>query len=69
MESSKLEWGGLGFAGELGHLKVEYKSPAHCPCGQYGCLEAHGSGTAPIRGDKEAQAYISAFAKRWMRWG
>lgn len=38
--------GADGFAGELGHLKVEYDHPIHCPCGQDGCLEAHGSGTA-----------------------
>lgn len=38
--------GADGFAGELGHLKVEYDHPAQCPCGQEGCLEAHGSGTA-----------------------
>lgn len=38
--------GADGFAGELGHLKVEYDQPAQCPCGQEGCLEAHGSGTA-----------------------
>ena len=35
-----------GFAGEFGHLKVEYHNPSLCPCGEQGCLEAHGSGTA-----------------------
>lgn len=38
--------GAHGFAGEFGHLKVEYDDPALCPCGDHGCLEAHGSGTA-----------------------
>ena len=38
--------GADGFAGELGHLKVEYNHPVRCPCGQDGCLEAQGSGTA-----------------------
>ena len=33
-------------AGEFGHLKVEFDSPRKCSCGQYGCLEAHSSGTA-----------------------
>ena len=33
-------------AGEFGHLKVEFESPRKCSCGQYGCLEAHSSGTA-----------------------
>lgn len=47
--------GADGFAGELGHLKVEYDHPALCPCGQWGCLEAHGSGTALNRLTKERQ--------------
>ena len=38
--------GAHGYAGEFGHLKVEYESPNACPCGEQGCLEAHGSGTA-----------------------
>lgn len=46
VSGGKLIRGAEGFAGELGHLKVEYDHPVLCPCGQYGCLEAHGSGTA-----------------------
>lgn len=42
----KLLRGAHGYAGEFGHIKVEYASPRLCPCGEYGCLEAHGSGTA-----------------------
>lgn len=38
--------GAHGFAGEFGHIKVEYEHPRRCPCGDLGCLEAHGSGTA-----------------------
>lgn len=38
--------GSHGYAGEFGHVKVEYENPRICPCGQKGCLEAHGSGTA-----------------------
>lgn len=49
VENAELLRGAHGFAGELGHLKVEYAHPELCPCGQYGCLEAHGSGTALIR--------------------
>ena len=45
----KLVRGAHGYAGEFGHLKVEYDAPAHCPCGENGCLEAHGSGTALSR--------------------
>jgi glucokinase len=33
-------------AGEIGHTKVEYNNPRKCSCGQYGCAEAHASGTA-----------------------
>lgn len=59
---SKLLRGMDGFAGELGHLKVEYADPYPCPCGQLGCLEAHGSGTALNRLVAERQAADPAFA-------
>jgi len=42
----KLIRGAHGYAGEFGHIKVEYDNPNTCPCGESGCLEAHGSGTA-----------------------
>ncbi len=42
----KLIRGARGNAGEFGHLKVEYEHPRRCPCGERGCLEAQGSGTA-----------------------
>ncbi len=42
----KLIRGAHGYAGEFGHIKVEYANPRACPCGEFGCLEAHGSGTA-----------------------
>ena len=50
-----------GFAGEFGHLKVEYDEPNLCPCGDKGCLEAHGSGTALNRLINEKAATDSAF--------
>lgn len=60
--------GAQGFAGELGHLKVEYEAPATCPCGQKGCLEAHGSGTALRReietAVREDTGFANAFAER-----
>lgn len=59
----KLVRGGRGFAGELGHLKVEYEHPALCPCGQYGCLEAHGSGTAQNRETRRRADESPEFAK------
>lgn len=63
VSDSRLIRGGDGFAGELGHLKVEYEHPEHCPCGQYGCLETHGSGTALIRETKKHAEESPAFAK------
>lgn len=63
VEEGKLVRGGHGFAGELGHLKVEYENPLYCPCGQYGCLEAHGSGTALIRETKTRVKNSRVFAE------
>ena len=45
----KLVYGFNSCAGEIGHVKVEYENPAQCSCGQWGCAEAHGSGTAITR--------------------
>ena len=45
----KLVYGANSCAGEIGHVKVEYVHPAQCSCGQWGCAEAHGSGTAITR--------------------
>lgn len=69
VEGTKLVRGGHGFAGELGHLKVEYENPSHCPCGQYGCLEAHGSGTALIRETKKRTEDSPGFAKALEKMG
>lgn len=57
----KLLRGAHGYAGEFGHLKVEYESPEACPCGQKGCLEAHGSGTAIGRDVRKRMAIDEAF--------
>lgn len=38
--------GANNLAGELGHVKVAFGGARRCSCGQYGCLEAHASGTA-----------------------
>jgi glucokinase len=45
----KLVYGSNSCAGEIGHVKVEYEHPSQCSCGQWGCAEAHGSGTAITR--------------------
>ncbi|MBK5245634.1 MAG: ROK family protein [Peptostreptococcaceae bacterium] len=49
--------GNQSCAGEFGHLKVEFESPRKCSCGQYGCLEAHSSGTAIKEQFEEALLY------------
>ena len=45
----QLIYGYNSCAGEIGHVKVEFEHPARCSCGQWGCAEAHGSGTAITR--------------------
>jgi glucokinase len=45
----ELVYGYNSCAGEIGHVKVEFEHPAQCSCGQWGCAEAHGSGTAITR--------------------
>lgn len=44
---------GLGFAGEIGHMNVDPNGP-RCACGLRGCLEAHASAGALVRGVNEA---------------
>jgi glucokinase len=40
--------GASGFAGELGHVPIQY-SGAMCSCGNSGCFEAYGSTSALVR--------------------
>jgi len=44
--NKQLYEGEYGIAGEIGHVTVEWENPRRCSCGQWGCLEAHASGTA-----------------------
>ncbi|MEN9606257.1 MAG: hypothetical protein RL605_85 [Actinomycetota bacterium] len=44
--------GGFGIAGELGHIRV-VPDGRLCGCGQHGCLESYGSGTALLRAARE----------------
>lgn len=60
---SKLVRGAQGFAGELGHLKVEYDHPVQCSCGQFGCMEAQASGTALNRMVREHAQKSEEFAR------
>lgn len=44
----KLIRGGFGIGGELGHIRL-IKGGRQCGCGQRGCLEQYGSGTAFLK--------------------
>ena len=46
ISEGKILHGYLGLAGELGHITVDANSSHVCACGNRGCIEAHGSGTA-----------------------
>jgi glucokinase len=47
--------GGFGIAGELGHVRLVPEGRL-CGCGQKGCLEQYGSGTALLRAAKDLVA-------------
>ncbi len=49
---SRLLRGGFGIAAELGHMRV-VPGGRLCGCGQNGCLESYGSGTALLKSAKE----------------
>lgn len=49
---SRMLRGGFGIAGELGHLRV-VPDGRPCGCGQHGCLESYGSGSALLRSARE----------------
>lgn len=55
--------GGFGIGAELGHMNFIPKGKL-CGCGQHGCLEQYGSGTALLNSAKELVASGSAEAKR-----
>lgn len=48
VSNSQLQRGKFGFAGELGHVRV-VPNGLLCGCGQHGCIEQYGSGTALLR--------------------
>ena len=61
--------GANGVSGELGHVKVEYEHPLPCPCGQYGCCEAHASGAAIGRRVRQLTQEDSAYAELFKQKG
>jgi glucokinase len=55
--------GGFGIAGELGHIRL-VPDGRLCGCGQHGCLESYGSGTALLRAARELAASSDPLGKR-----
>ena len=52
--NGELVYGCDGFAGELGHVTIDYSDKARqCGCGRKGCLEAYCSATGVVRTAKE----------------
>ena len=51
----KLLRGGFGLAAELGHVPLN-GGDRHCGCGQVGCIEPYGSGTALLKSAKALAA-------------
>jgi glucokinase len=49
----RLHRGAFGVGGEIGHMRV-VPDGILCGCGNHGCLEAYGSGTALVREVREA---------------
>ena len=52
----KIITGQNGFAGELGHMRIEMSAPRPCGCGRWGCLEAYAGGKSLVKRAHEALA-------------
>ncbi|MEN9753097.1 MAG: hypothetical protein RL670_788 [Actinomycetota bacterium] len=52
VSNSQLQRGKFGFAGELGHVRM-VPGGLLCGCGQLGCIEQYGSGTALLRNARD----------------
>ncbi|MEN9752494.1 MAG: hypothetical protein RL670_185 [Actinomycetota bacterium] len=63
VSNSQLQRGKFGFAGELGHVRM-VPNGLLCGCGQHGCIEQYGSGTALLRNARELVASGQAKARR-----
>lgn len=48
ISNSRMQRGGFGIAGELGHIRI-VPDGRLCGCGARGCIEQYGSGTALLR--------------------
>lgn len=51
--NNELYYGAHGFAGEIGHMVINYKGPK-CNCGNNGCLEAYASKSGLINSIKNS---------------
>ena len=58
----KLHRGAFGIAAEIGHMRV-VPGGILCGCGNHGCLESYGSGTALVREARTAAAGGSLLAR------
>jgi glucokinase len=58
----KLHRGAFGVAAEIGHMRV-VPGGVLCGCGNRGCLESYGSGTALVRSTREAAEGRSLLAR------
>ena len=58
----RLHRGAFGVGGEVGHMRV-VPDGALCGCGNHGCLEAYGSGSALVREARAAAAGGSLLAR------
>jgi glucokinase len=47
--NKKIYHGKNGVAGEGGHISIDYRSPYHCGCDSYGCIEALAAGPGMAR--------------------
>jgi len=54
--NGKIYWGESGFAGEIGHVSIDYNGP-QCSCGNKGCLELYCSTLSLL---KKAQSIYSS---------
>lgn len=68
VQDGKVLYGNNNLAGEIGHVKIEYTNPRKCTCGERGCLEAYGSGTAigniVQKKMKQSRSFRQEFEKR-----
>lgn len=53
--------GAFGVAAEIGHIRIE-RNGRLCGCGNFGCFEQYGSGSALVRGAREAASADPSYA-------